>query len=332
MLARSQKTGETEASPLQSRMFGPMHRWLSVLALPLIVTACGARTGGAPLYGTAVMDGTLITMTGMAGGRMSLARMNASCRGYAQRSPSHVLATRGGPLRITTDAPNDATLAARLPNGMIVCDDDGGDGLNPLLDIITDPGNVEVWVGSYSGGGSFGYTLLAIGSYPAAGAAPAGGTEGYAASGYVAPDPGPTTAPPPTTGPAPAPPPATRVPLEPRIPMTLYASGVTPTIAIWTVGSSTLELGAIVNAASITLTTTVNGVTQPALEIPADPGYVIVSLDERSDETLVIRAERAPSGSDPGMTMLWHCRLAGTMQVIESWSGTASERGPRWSR
>lgn len=307
-------------------MFRPMHRPLAVLALSLAVTACGARSGGAPLYGTAVMDGTMLTMSGMAGGRMSLARMSSACRGYAQRSPSHVLATPGGPLRITTAAGSDTTLAARLPNGMIVCDDDGGDGLNALLDVITDPGNVEVWVGSYSGGGSFAYTLLAIGGYPTGPAAGPGPTTG----GYVAVDPGPTTGP--VVAPVTGPPPATRVILEPRIPMTLYASGVTPTIAVWTVGSYTAELGATVNAASVTLTTTINGVAQPALDIAADPGHVVVSLDERSDESLVIRAERPPADGDPGMTMLWHCQLDGTVRVLESWSGTASQRGPRWSR
>jgi len=307
-------------------MFRPMQRSLFPIALTLLVTACGGRGGGAPLYGSAGMNGSLVTLNGVAGGRMSLARLSGSCRGYAQRAPSHVLSTPGGPLRITTDASNDATLAARLPNGMIVCDDDGGDGLNPLLDIITDPGNVEVWVGSYSSGGTFGYTLLAIGGYPSGPAVSAGPTTG----GYAVTDSGPAVAP--VVAPIAAPPPATRVILEPRIPMTLYASGVTPTIAVWTVGSATVELGATVNAASVTLTTTINGATQPALEIAADPGHIVVSLDERSDQSLVIRAERAPSDGDPGMTMLWHCQLNGTVQVLESWSGTASERGPRWSR
>ena len=72
--------------------------------------------------------------------------------------------------------------------------------------------------------------------------------------------------------------------------------------------------------------------SQPALEIAADPGHIVVSLDQRSDESLVIRAERPPSDGDPGVTMLWHCQLNGTVQVLESWAGTASERGPRWSR
>lgn len=292
------------------------------------LAACGGRrlaSGSAPLYGAGAIDGTSIALSGIAGGRLALTRVAAGCRGYAQRQPSHVITTSGGPLRLTASGTGDTTLAVRLPNGQILCDDDSGGSLNPLIDAFSDPGDIEVWVGSYSGS-DISYTLMAAGGTPSGGAIAAppptsGGTAVAAAP--------PPTAPPPVAS-APAP---QIVMLEPRIPTTVFGAGVTPTVAVWTAPGASVEFSATQAGSGIHLSASVNGVAVAIADVPIDATNLIVTVTERDDRSLLVRAERAPNGSDPGVTMLWRCEVGGgTVSVADSWNGTASERGPRWSR
>lgn len=443
-----------------------MRRLLSALALlalpasvaPSVAQAQYIAPGSSPVFGGGTLAGAPLTLSGTAGGPVELSRVDGSCRGYASPQPSHVINFSGGPIRLTTNASGDATFLVRLPDGRTLCDDDGGDGFNPLIETSTSAGRIEVWVGSY-GGSSVSYTLLASGSAVAPPPVVGGGSSMYGnlAIGPGMPDPamasgsfgGPISAssissgcaghvsanpshlvtvtsyisglrfvvngdadttllvqwpdghfdcnddgggyPHPlvtgSTGPgtirvwvgsyssgstgrytmavttnpsitatnmsggvaiSPPPPPppggvvvtppvtgAVRVDLDPRIPVTLYGSGVTPTVAIWSPrGGPSIEVSSVPRGSMVTISVSVNGVLQSVVDVPAAlAANAIVTVTERSDRRLLVRAERAPSGADSGETMLWLLSYTrGAVAIAESWAGTASERGPRWSR
>lgn len=445
-------------SALLAPLFG-----LASLAAPELAQAQYIAPGSAPAYGGGALGGGGgVTLSGMAGGPVDLSRVDGSCRGYAQATPSHVISTSGGPVRITTNASGDATFLVRLPDGRTLCDDDGGDGFNPLIETSTSAGRIEIWVGSYSGS-AVTYTLMAnggtvvapppvsgsslfgnltvgagmrdpaIGSGRFGGPMPASsissGCAGHVSSapshlvnvtsymsnlrfvvngdadttllvqypdghfscnddggGYPHPlvegPTGPGTirvwigsyssgtggnyllgvttnpsisatnlssyaggggavviAPPPSGGGVVVTPPpvsgAVRVDLDPRIPVTLYGIGVTPTVAVWSPrGGPSIEVTTTPRGSMITVTVSVNGTLQSVFDVPADMASgSIVTVTERADRRLLVRAERAPGAADPGATMLWLLNYAGgAVSIAESWSGTASERGPRWSR
>lgn len=440
-----------------------MRRLLSLLALtlpvlPAIAHAQYIAPGSSPVYGGATLAGAPVTLSGTAGGPVELSRVDGSCRGYSQPQPSHTINFSGGPIRITTNASGDATFMVRLPDGRTLCDDDGGDGFNPLIETVTSAGRIEIWVGSY-GGSAVSYTLMASGAAVAPPPVVAGGASlfGNITIGPGLPDPamasgafgGPISAssissgcpghvsatpshivtattyvsglrfvvngdadttllvqwpdghfdcnddgggyPHPlvtgTTGPgtirvwvgsyssgtsgrytmavttnpsisatnmsggvviAPPPPPppgggvivtppggTVRVDLDPRIPVTLYGLGVTPTVAVWSPrGGPSIEVSSVPRGSLVTVSVSVDGVVQNVFDVPASlAANSIVTVTERADRRLLVRAERGPSGSDPGETMLWLLSYTrGAVAIAESWAGSASERGPRWSR
>ena len=62
-------------------------------------------------------------------------------------------------------------------------------------------------------------------------------------------------------------------------------------------------------------------------------GYQVVTVMQRPNGTLLVRAEQPPMGrGDRGEQMLLLVRWAGRPTIAERWSGTAVQRGPRWSR
>jgi hypothetical protein len=441
---------------------------LVVLALPSLAAVAEAQyiaPGASPLYGSGTVAGTPLFLSGTAMGPVDLSAVDSACRGYASAQPSHVVNFSGGMLRLTTEADGDTTFLVRLPDGRMFCDDDGGDGFNPLVEVSTAPGRVEVWVGSY-GGSPIPYRLVANGA-AAAPAVPSGGgmfanvtigpgmpdpvvvsgafggpvpasSISSGCAGHVSPNPShlvtvtsylsnlrfvvngdaDTTllvqwpdgrfscnddgggyphplveggTPPGTirvwvgayssggsgsyalavttnpavsasdmTGGSPPPPPppvvvgpppvvsppyaggsivipagAARVDLDPRIPVTLFGSGVSPTVAIWSPrGGPSIEVATSPRGSMVSIAVSVNGVVQSVVEVPAAlAASAIVTVTERADRRLLVRAERPPGASDPGETMLWLLSYtSGAVAVAESWAGSASERGPRWSR
>jgi len=91
-------------------------------------------------------DGSTLDPTGAGG-----------CIGTFPSSPQHVIKLGGAIdlLRVLVDSDgNDLTLAVRTPDGVWHCNDDSGDpanGLNPTVELYgPTPGQIEIWVGTYS--------------------------------------------------------------------------------------------------------------------------------------------------------------------------------------
>ena len=120
-------------------------------------------TGGAPSMAT-LAPGFLPdphVLSGTAGGAMQASQMNASCRGFVAPTPNHIITATGNfpSLRLVGAAQQDTTLVVRTPTGAFLCDDDGGEGANPLVQGAFGPGTYQVWVGSYSAGQAIPYRL-----------------------------------------------------------------------------------------------------------------------------------------------------------------------------
>lgn len=109
-----------------------------------------------PLYGFAHLQSGFVPdphiMRGVMGGSVEARQFSPTCRGVVNPQPSHVIRTGSGfrNLRFVVSGQSDSTLMVMLPNGAVLCDDDSGEGLNPLIAVATPPGEIRVWVGVYS--------------------------------------------------------------------------------------------------------------------------------------------------------------------------------------
>jgi hypothetical protein len=307
---------------------------------------------GAPVYGQLVLrtgfrpDPQLLT--GVAGGAVPANTLVSSCRGWVTPQPSHVV--RAGSafanLRFVVAADHDTTLLVQYPNGRIVCDDDSGGSLNPLVEGPTGPGEIRIWVGSYSEGRSGPYAL-AVTENPALthamlGAVSQGGLPPtLPPSTSTSPPPPPTDLRPPTQPSLQPPPPsasAVRVDLQPRIPVTLFGPGMTTaTVAVWSPrGGPRIEIGVTPSGDLLTVNAGVAGQSVRIVTVPPDIARDgLVTVTQRPDQRLLVRAERSPDATDPGAQFLLLVRwdpARGAPVVAEQWLGTYRSRVPRWAR
>lgn len=129
-------------------------------AMPVAyATAAQPTTGGR--YGGAVLaPGSMFAnLAGQSGGALSANSMGPGCRGYIANIPDHVI-TVSSPMVVTFDinASGDTTLVVAGPSG-VLCDDDGGNGFNPRLTGSLQPGVYQIYVGSYSSGRVYPYSM-----------------------------------------------------------------------------------------------------------------------------------------------------------------------------
>lgn len=275
-----------------------------------------------------------LIVQGQSGGPIQASTLGPSCRGTISGPPSHVVNARTGfpNLRFVVSARSDTTLVVRYPDGRVVCDDDSGGSLNPLVEGPTGPGQILVWVGTYGSGGSIPY-IMGITTIP-------GLRHDQLSSGVAValpPAPAPPPAPDSTVVVAPTPTVTARVDLRPRIPVTLIGPGMTPgTVVVWSPrGGPAVELGiAPTPDGGYRVYANIGGAQSSMVDVPADVARdAVVTVTQRPDQRLLVRAERAPTGGDPGQQMLMLIQmLNGAPVLAEQWIGTFAERAPRWAR
>jgi hypothetical protein len=85
----------------------------------------------------------------------------ANCRGSITQRPDHIFVAQGGysMLKILASSTQDTTLIVRTPSGQFLCDDDGGEGVNPMIQGQFGAGTYQIWVGSYRQGTNHPYRL-----------------------------------------------------------------------------------------------------------------------------------------------------------------------------
>lgn len=109
----------------------------------------------APRYGTVSLrsgftpDPHTISLT--AGGPIRTTQ--GGCSAYVANNPDVRLQFQAGslPLNIYVRSSTDTTLLINQPNGTWTCNDDGGQGTNPLISMSNPPsGQYDIFVGTYS--------------------------------------------------------------------------------------------------------------------------------------------------------------------------------------
>ena len=94
------------------------------------------------------------TVAVRSGGTVDASGVGNGCRGMVSNAPDYQLNYDAGslPLYFTTRSSADLTLVVNGPDGRWYCDDDGGEGLNPLLRFDSPmSGAYDIWVGTYGG-------------------------------------------------------------------------------------------------------------------------------------------------------------------------------------
>lgn len=110
-----------------------------------------------PTYGTYNLRSGFLpdpqTINIVAGGPNNVAAATGGqCAGYAAEAPDVRINFSGGSFdRINFSAQSnaDTTLIVNDPNGTWWCDDDSGNGLNPLIELTPISGQYDIWVGTY---------------------------------------------------------------------------------------------------------------------------------------------------------------------------------------
>lgn len=93
----------------------------------------------------------------VSGGDVDATTVANGCVGMVARAPDFQLTYSAGslPLIFGVISDNDTTLVINGPNGRWYCDDDSGDGTNPLMSIPSPQSGVyDVFVGAYGGNGA----------------------------------------------------------------------------------------------------------------------------------------------------------------------------------
>lgn len=91
------------------------------------------------------------------GGDVDATTIADGCVGMVARAPDFQVTYSAGslPLIFGVTSANDTTLVINGPDGRWYCDDDGGEGTNPLMSIPDpQPGVYDVFVGAYGGNGA----------------------------------------------------------------------------------------------------------------------------------------------------------------------------------
>ncbi|MGX6648145.1 hypothetical protein ACWCOP_09405 [Maricaulaceae bacterium MS644] len=153
-------------------------RYHSALGAALLAATClatpalGQDYSLNPTYGTYNLqsgflpDPQLIQV--VAGGSNNVSAMTGGqCAGFAAEAPDVRINFTGGSfseINFSARSNADTTLIVNDPNGQWFCDDDSGEGLNPLVELTPISGQYDIWVGTF--GSSTAQATLAVSELP----------------------------------------------------------------------------------------------------------------------------------------------------------------------
>ena len=101
------------------------------------------------------------------GGNSASQWSNGQCAGFVADAPDVRINFTGGSfseINFSARSNSDTTLIVNDPNGQWFCDDDSGDGLNPLVELTPISGQYDIWVGTF--GSSTAQATLAVSELP----------------------------------------------------------------------------------------------------------------------------------------------------------------------
>jgi len=118
----------------------------------LLLNSGRSNYGAVTIFGSQL--GQPYSMQVVSGGNIDVSRVGlpANCRGFVTQQPDVIVTYQqpGRQLAFFAEGQGDTTLVIRGPNGQWSCSDDEGGNRNPLLTMANaQPGQYEIWVGSY---------------------------------------------------------------------------------------------------------------------------------------------------------------------------------------
>ena len=141
------------------------------LLLAAVLAAAASASGqawaqGGTFGGAVIGPGTPpVTLNGTSGGPRAASSFGSSCRGQIAMAPDHIFNVTM-PMQVRFEVLNaggDTTMVVTGPAG-VLCDDDSGNGLNPMIDRHLPPGQYQVFIGTYgSSGRMLPYTIQVSG-------------------------------------------------------------------------------------------------------------------------------------------------------------------------
>lgn len=157
-----------------------MNKFLMAVSVIAITsgTALAQDPSAAPSFGDVSLttgytpDPYMVSIT--SGGLIDARGISPSCAGWVANAPDFDLYFTAGslPLTIAAMSDSDTTLVVNAPDGRWYCNDDGGQGLNPLLTFNNaQSGLYDIWIGSYRQG-DFANATLSISEIGQVGGAP----------------------------------------------------------------------------------------------------------------------------------------------------------------
>ncbi len=118
----------------------------------LLLNSGRSNYGAVTIYGSQL--GQPYSMQVVSGGNIDVSRVGlpSNCRGFVTQQPDIIVTYQqpGRQLAFFAEGQGDTTLVIRGPNGQWSCSDDEGGNRNPLIAMANaQPGQYEIWVGSY---------------------------------------------------------------------------------------------------------------------------------------------------------------------------------------
>jgi len=125
----------------------------AVMTVALAASAQAQTFGSVNLRAGFTPDPHRVAIT--SGGTLDASTLRSGCRGWIATAVDYQVRYVAGSfnLSFSSTSSSDTTLMVQAPNGDVYCDDDSGNGLNPIV-TIGNPmsGSYNVWVGSYRNG------------------------------------------------------------------------------------------------------------------------------------------------------------------------------------
>lgn len=101
------------------------------------------------------------TSEGTSGGTIDASSLSDECTGQIDDTPDHLFVAEGAfaDLRVMVNSESDTTLVIQRPDGSYLCNDDGDENFNPVIDGAFGQGTYKIWVGSYAAGDMAAYRI-----------------------------------------------------------------------------------------------------------------------------------------------------------------------------
>lgn len=157
-----------------------MRNMMMASAIALMVAAAGSASAQASKTQRAALDTTLEAHFGeyyldagftpdpyvvdiYSGGDIDANSLGGGCRGMVSRAPDVQITYDAGslPLSFSVDSVTDTTLVINGPDGRWTCDDDSGEGTDPLVTYHNPMSGVyDIYVGAYGGNAGAGQLVI----------------------------------------------------------------------------------------------------------------------------------------------------------------------------